>query len=310
MVVELFDNPCLAGTAVDPLSTSRISQLYAADDASALAALAAHLQLEVSRLDAERRQAAADASRLRRQLHDAARVQHAWVPRSVVSAGAEVATLYRPVAGVGGDVLAVTQTHDARLALSIGDVSGHGIGAAMMAPLLERALAPEWHDGVGPRCSTIAEAMRRANHEVLAFDRRDGLCATAIHARYDHTAGTLHFARAGHPHPILLQPGQRPVALAAEGLLLGALSDADWGIHEVHLNPGDRVLLYTDGLPALLATQQSAALDDRCVLSWLTPRAHWAAADLLADIHERLDHAGWDAASADDVSAAILTVVS
>ncbi|MCB9866404.1 MAG: serine/threonine-protein phosphatase [Phycisphaerales bacterium] len=308
MVYDLFDSPTLQNNATLPYSTHRISQLREASDASALAALVAHLQREVGRLDAERRQAAADAGQLRRQLRDAARVQCDCVPRALAARGAEITTLYRPTAGVGGDVLAAAASDEGHVTLSIADVAGHGIGAAMMAPLLERALAAEWHDGVRTRRSTITEVMRRANHEVLAQERRDGLCATAIHARYDGATRTLRFARAGHPHPVLLRAGERPQPLVSDGLLLGALPDAEWCVQEVQLQPGDRVLFYTDGLAALLATHQAASLDDRCVLSWLAARATHTPAELMADIHDRIDHAGWDTATADDVSAAVLTI--
>jgi serine phosphatase RsbU (regulator of sigma subunit) len=308
MVVDLYE-ALDAATPATTSGTSRYSQSdLSSSDPLPLAATVERMQREIARLDAARRRSAAEAGHLRRQLREATRTQCAQVPRRIELCGVDVHTLYRPIDGVGGDVFAVERLSDRELALNIGDVSGHGLCAAMMAPLLQSALAPCWHDGCDVRTGEISAVMRRANHEMLAFERRDGLCATAIHARYNAATRMLAFARAGHPHPFLLRPGARPQPLKVDGLLLGALTDAEWSVHEVQLQPGDRVLFHTDGLETLLATHPYPRIDDRCVRSWLSAHHDQTTEALLADVHERMDQADWPAAAADDVTLAIMAV--
>jgi len=313
MVVDLYEarpDATIATTSYISIPNTLVNSQLNATEAQgrALSAHVEQMRREIQRLERARRQATTEAGQLRRRLHDAARAQSAMVPRRGEFPGLVVNTLYRPIEGVSGDVFALERLEDGEIALSIADVSGHGIVAAMMAPLLQSALAPRWHDGCTQRTSDIAAVMRRANHEMLAYERRDGLCATAIHARFDAASRRLAFARAGHPHPILLRPGCRPKPLLAEGLLLGALADADWDVQVAQLAAGDRVVLHTDGLEMLLATNNEPQVDGRTVLSWLAARRDDATDALLADLQERCMHAGWDAAMADDVTIAILTV--
>lgn len=309
MVVEHRDEPSATRPPAPITSSLRISQpIESRAGTWALFATVRQLQSELGRVEQERQRALAEARKLQRQMQAAARVQRGSTPRRVAINGLDVDVLYRPLEGLGGDVCAVERLSDLEVAVSLGDVSGHGISAAMMAPMLEQALAPRMHDGSRERACSVLEVMRRANYAMLAFERKDGLCATALHARYDAEKRRLTFARAGHPQAILLQPGAAPQVLEAEGLLLGALLDGNWAVRSVHLRPGDRVLLYTDGLLGLLAAESAGPGDAESLNRWLAARSRQSTEMLLAEIRERCDTASRTGAAADDVAVVVLTV--
>lgn len=178
----------------------------------------------------------------------ATRLQHALLPlptRPVDLAGLRVEVAYLPAqAGihVGGDWFSAIELPDGDALFVVGDVAGHGIDAvATMAQLRFTA------KGMVITGSSLTGALARLN-TLLLHSRDSHGTATMVLARYDPGERCLVWAQAGHPPPLLVRGGevrylQRPV-----GMLLGACSDPDFVEARCVLEPGDRVLLYTDGL--------------------------------------------------------------
>ncbi len=141
---------------------------------------------------------------------------------------------------VGGDWYDVIDTDDA-LWLVIGDVAGHGVAAATQAGQLRHSLRVYAHEGYG-----LPEAMQRLNELVLST-RLAGI-ATVCVAALDRGSDALRIVRAGHPPPLLLPAGEAPrLVVEVPGMLLGIAG----GHHEelrIPFRPGDRIVLYTDGL--------------------------------------------------------------
>lgn len=172
----------------------------------------------------------------------------------------EVRALYRPAAEVGGDFLDVTSLPDGRLAFAVGDVSGHGVAPALIAALLKATLADLCRDqpAVGP--AVIAQKLeQRFCRHVTSPE----LYATLLLGIEDPDRGGWRFVSCGHPAPLLWRAGAAlPVpAFSAHGLLpigFGGAGDspADPADAEVaiHLEPGDRLWCFTDGIIEAAAT--------------------------------------------------------
>ncbi|MGA5036815.1 SpoIIE family protein phosphatase [Streptomyces capoamus] len=178
----------------------------------------------------------------------AARLQHALLPlpsKPVRLAGLRVEVAYLPAqAGihVGGDWFSAIELPDSEALFVVGDVAGHGIDAvATMAQLRFTA------KGMVSTGSSLTGALARLNQ--LLLHSRDGqITATMMLARYDPDQHVLAWAQAGHPPPLLVRRGEVSFLDRPGGMLLGATSGSAYESRELRLEPGDRLLLYTDGL--------------------------------------------------------------
>jgi CheY-like chemotaxis protein/serine phosphatase RsbU (regulator of sigma subunit) len=151
---------------------------------------------------------------------------------------------------IGGDWYDVIENR-AGVWLVIGDVAGHGVAAAVQAGQLRHSLRVYAHEGFG-----LAESVGRLNELVTQADLTDlvTMCIVAI----DHERSEVRTVRAGHPPPLLL-PAAGPARLVDgdNGVVLGAIG-AEYAEETFALEPGDRLVLYTDGL----VERPGEAIDD------------------------------------------------
>jgi PAS domain S-box-containing protein len=175
----------------------------------------------------------------------AARVQQSLAPQSIVWGGMRVETFLHAVRTIGGDFGLVTAQDDEHLTLLVGDVSGHGIGSALVANRLYAEIQAEMRSGAG-----LGEMFGELNRFVLKSIGSSSFLFTAAAARLDRGGHRMIFAGAGHPPGMIVTPGQEPRLVESRSMLLGAFEDAVESDAElsVDLDRGDRVVLYTDGL--------------------------------------------------------------
>jgi signal transduction histidine kinase/DNA-binding response OmpR family regulator len=177
----------------------------------------------------------------------ASTLQHSLLPHTLPRVpGAVVASRYLPgssEAEVGGDWYDAISGPDQQLYLVIGDVVGKGVQAAAGMGQLRNALRAYILEGFdcGP-------ALTRLNRLVDNLGRRQ--FATVVCVCFDPATRRLRYSSAGHPSPVLAAPGGTGRFLydSALGPPIGALADADYPTLETRLEPGSRLLLYTDGL--------------------------------------------------------------
>lgn len=175
------------------------------------------------------------------------RLQQAILPAApppLDGTGLRAAVRYRPAAQrdrVGGDWYDVLLLPDKRVLLAVGDVAGHGVGAATGMVALRHALRGLAVTGAGP-----GRLLEWAN--TVALREPGQITATAVCVLLDPAAGKLRWARAGHLPPIRLGTDGAHVLPLPHGVLLGAMDEATYEEHTAHLSSGDVLLLYTDGL--------------------------------------------------------------
>jgi len=159
---------------------------------------------------------------------------------------------YQPVGGIGGDIYAITPLPYGGVALLIADVSGHGVTAALISAIVKTSF--EYH--IRGRGGPLAWA-QNMNRD-LKRNTMDEQFATAILAKFDPTAGTLTYVCAGHVAPVYIPQGvssaaedsapAAPVALGGGSPPLGMDEGMSFAEHTIDFAPGDRLVLYTDGL--------------------------------------------------------------
>ncbi|WUT08478.1 SpoIIE family protein phosphatase [Streptomyces sp. NBC_00704] len=178
----------------------------------------------------------------------AARLQDALLPlpkQPVELAGLRVDITYLPAqAGlnVGGDWFSAIELPDGDALFVVGDVAGHGMGAVAAMALLRFTAK-----GMIITGSSLTGALSRLN-ALLLHSRDPHGSATMVLARYSPREHRLLWAQAGHPPPLLVRDGKARYLERPYGMLLGATDTPRYEEAEVVLRPGDRLLLYTDGL--------------------------------------------------------------
>jgi serine phosphatase RsbU (regulator of sigma subunit)/PAS domain-containing protein len=186
----------------------------------------------------------------------------------------EIGDVYDPSArvDVGGDVYDYLELADGRLAVVLGDVTGHGIDATAdmaMAKFVFRSLARE-HSEPGDFLS--------AANEIVLEEIGAGKFITLLYLTVDGRAGELACASAGHPPPRLLRAGGKPEPLAVGGLALGIDGGQRYEEAHVRLEPGDAIVLYTDGL--LEARRDGELYGEQRLDAALTANVHLPAQEL------------------------------
>ena len=173
-----------------------------------------------------------------------------------------VDALYRPGMNVGGDMYDVALLGENRIALYVADAAGHGVAAAMLSVLFKQKLSMCDERGVP---LDPPEVLRRVNARLSQDVLAQGLFLTAGYVLLDAETGELRVASAGHP-PILLQrAGGEHVLLERTGPALGLVEDVELTEHRLTLEPGDRLMLYTDGLLDGLQSNRSDEIVDLLV---------------------------------------------
>ncbi len=225
----------------------------------------------------------------------AAELQAALLPTPELTGldGLRGAALNRMCGTVGGDFYDVLRLNDDQVALVVGDVVGHGVRAALVMAQIMGFLRPE-----APRTSRPVECITALNRRLIELGDRTGtaMCCSIFYAVLDAPSGGLFFVNAGHPRPLLCRPeaGAGPRAFGPRALLLGVQQKLELAEACHTFAPGERLVLYTDGL--LDATSPEGEPFDRERLRQVVARntgqpPHRCAADVFACV-ESFRHNG------------------
>ena len=210
----------------------------------------AKLETSLTRLHAAYGQLRLQEATLAADLRQSQRVQRKLLPAAFPPlAGYEVFGYFSPCERLGGDYFNAVPLWDGRLGVYLVDVAGHGVSAAMITVILRELLQPRRllqssYEILG----TPDRALTFLNQALLEEAFEPPILVTMIYAVLDPKAGTLSMAGAGHPPPLLVSGPGIARALAVSGPVLGMQPTAAFSTTTVTLNPGDSVLLYTDGV--------------------------------------------------------------
>lgn len=129
----------------------------------------------------------------------------------------------------------------------LADAMGHGVPASLLTVFLKKAVQPKEVNGSSYRLVPPGEVLARLNRELIAQGLAELPFVTMVYGLLDCRSGLVQFARAAHPHPVYLPHDGSPEQWQTPGTLLGVF-EAEYPPMERIIRPGDRMLLYTDGL--------------------------------------------------------------
>src|ERR671925_1012967 len=219
-------------------------QDYSSDDRKLLDKLAAQAApaLRVAQLVREQKAEAATRQRFEQELEVARLIQQNFLPRELPDLpGWQIAAYYRPAREVGGDFYDVIPLPDSRVAFVVGDVTDKGVPAALVMSATRSVLRASAQRLIEP-----GAVLERVN-EHLCPDMPEKMFVTCLYGVLDPASGRLRFANAGHDLPYV-KTADGVVELRARGMPLGLMPGMAYEEKEAVLEPGESVLLHSDGI--------------------------------------------------------------
>lgn len=258
-------------------------------------ALEASTVLENARLLEEERV----KQRMEEELAIAREIQSSLLPRKLPSNGwFRAAGSSIPSHAVGGDCFDLRQTATDRWAAVVTDVSGKGVSSALLAALLQGSFLTGSHDP-----ADIAQNMSRINQ--FLYERTEGeKYATVFYCVLDRS-GQMVWTNAGHVKPYLVRPSGEMREFDTTGMPLGMLDIAEFGVETAQLEPGDKVVAFSDGLTEA-QDAKGGFFDNRRLKDLLRTHAPASAAELHAALMGDIERFTGGAVQSDDITALVL----
>jgi len=234
----------------------------------------------------------------------AARLQRDFLPRRMPEIGdAKFSVLYRPISFVSGDIYDITRLDETHVGFYIADAVGHGLPAALLTMFIKKALQTKRIVGNTYEIISPDISLAELNDDICAQDLSSCNFCTAVYGVLDVSDLTLTYARAGHPAPVLVRRDGSFEELEADGCLLGVFEDAKFEARQVKLAPGDRVVLYTDGVCDSLALDTADTFIDIFGSALTLPQP-----DMMVAVTSRVEEACSQGKQADDITLMTLDI--
>ncbi len=237
-----------------------------------------------------------ERTRLENDLELSVKVQRALLPHQIPSVnGLEIAAFSRPARIVSGDYFDFVRMANGSQAFVIADVMGKGMPASMLMASLQaslRIIAPE---NVEPR-----DVVSRLN-QLFCHNIRLTKFVTFFLGRYDEATHILTYCNAGHNPPLVVSQDGSRRQLLPTGAAIGLVEQFEFSQKEVLLRPGDRLLLYTDGVVES-SDREKALFGQERLEEFLSNATRLSAKDIIAELKNRLQQFSGTEAQADDTT--------
>lgn len=290
------------------LGPKRSEAPYSKTDMRLLSAVASQtgLALENARLTEGIKREVAERERMNRELEIAQEVQQRLFPQNLpVVPELDFAGYCRPQQDVGGDYYDFFRLGDGCLAMAIGDVSGKGIGAALMMATLQASLRSQtMRASDGP--AQILELMNRLVYDASSSSRY----ATFFYAQYSPHSGSLTYVNAGHNAPIIcrtVEGVQQILRLETGGTVLGLFPEIAYQEDCIRLCKGDILVGFTDGISEAMNTKDEEWDEDKLIQA--VSECHGlSASETIYHILSRVDAFAQGARQHDDMTLLVMKV--
>lgn len=205
----------------------------------------------------------------------------------------------RPAKEVGGDFYDFFLIDDTHLAFLIADVSGKGVPAALFMVIAKTIIKN--HASMG---TPVNEVFERTNNQ-LCEGNQEGFFVTSWLGILDIRTGVLEYANAGHNPPVIMRKDGCEWNDCIPGLVLAAMENMPYEKYELQLEPGDRILLYTDGVPESLNKDIQAYGEEKLIEEFEATRS-LSVEEGIRYIQKSVDTFAGEAEQFDDITMLLL----
>ena len=233
---EGSDEPCFAGL-----------EIHTRDELEDLSRIMADMEKNISEHEEQLRTITSQEERIKTELDMAGRIQRSMLPQVFPPfpdrKEFDIYASMDPARTVGGDFYDFFLIDEDHLALLIADVSGKGIPAALFMMISEVIIKS---------CAMLgknaSEILTKTN-EALCSDNRVEMFVTVWLGILEISTGKITAANAGHEYPALMKDGRFSLLKDRHGFVIGGMEGMTYPEYEIRLEPGDKLFVYTDGLP-------------------------------------------------------------
>jgi len=240
---------------------------------------------------------------LHQEVRLAWRVQQDFLPKKLPrSPRLRFGALYRPASWVSGDTYDLFQLDERHIGFYIADVVGHGVAAGLMTMFVKRALVTKEILGQSYRLLEPGQAMARLNADLCDMELPEQQFVTACYGLIDVQTCETTIARAGHPLPILIEGDGKLSRIESAGSLLGVFAEADFDQAKCRLAPGNKLVVFSDGLEQAFGESEGEAK----MLEEVGKIAHLPADQMTDALSALLDCQACSLHPADDITAIVI----
>jgi len=237
-----------------------------------------------------------ERSRLENDLELSVKVQRALLPHQVPSIrGLEIAAFSRPASIVGGDYFDFVRMANGSQAFVIADVMGKGMPASMLMASLQASLRI-----IAPESLEPNDVVCRLN-QLFCHNIRLTKFVTFFIGRYDEESHILTYCNAGHNPPLVVSKDGSRQQLLPTGAAIGLAEQFEFSRKQITLRPGDRLLLYTDGVVDSWDKERALFGQER-LEEFLSNATHLSAKDIIAELRNRLQQFSGTETQSDDTT--------
>ncbi|MBD3299215.1 MAG: SpoIIE family protein phosphatase, partial [candidate division Zixibacteria bacterium] len=213
----------------------------------------------------------------------------------------DIAAFSQPSRQVGGDYYDFFPQSDGSLGMVVADISGKGVGAALLVSQLQAILKAE------VRTRGSLHTMITKTNALITESTAPDRFATLVYAEFDPDTLELKYCNAGHNYPIIVRADGQIETLETGGLLLGVSGHAQYQTDQKTLGPGDLVLFYTDGLSEI-NDPQGNEFGEKRLTEFLTKNRHLSVEDLKNRLVREVSQFALGEIGFDDLTLVILKI--
>lgn len=246
----------------------------------------------------------------RQELQLASRLQRDFLPRDLPQTGPiRFATLFRPSNWVSGDIFDVFRLDERHWGFYIADAVGHGVAAGLLTMYIKHAIRPKRIYENSYELVAPAEVLATLNDQLASQDLPDSPFITGWYGMINVQTLELQYSVAGHPPPLVVARDGGLRELHGDGCILGLSCGETFSTEATTLQPGERVVLYSDGLEGVMISRRSPKPQIPSLKPGLGELLRAPAEELIAGLSEQLDNEPGSLTYADDVTVLVLDVL-
>lgn len=279
--------------------SDRLLEIKNHDEIGILAHSVHQMEYDVCKNMEELKSVTAEKERISTELSVAAKIQSDMLPKDYPAfpdrTDFDLFATMTPAKEVGGDLYDYIMLDPDHLMITVGDVSGKGVPAALFMGKCKVLIALYSLLGLQPK-----DILERANIQ-LCKGNESGLFVTVWLGIFTFSTGELKFANAGHPFPVIYQNKEFNFLKTKPNFVLGSMEYIPYEEHSITLKKGDRIFIYTDGVTEANNSESNLFGEDR-LLEAMKNTENLTAPDTLKKVRESIDTFTGPAEQFDDIT--------
>jgi serine phosphatase RsbU (regulator of sigma subunit) len=241
------------------------------------------------------------------ELRLASRLQRDFLPRTFPEVGdIRFDALFRPATWVSGDVYDVRRLDETTVGFYLADAVGHGVAAGLLTMFIRQAIVGKRVDGASYRILPCDEVLASLNNQLAEQELPNCQFVTACYGVVDARQGVVTFSRGGHPHPIHVHTDGTCEEVKAVGGLLGIMPGETFPAVRVPLQPGEKLIVYSDGLEDTIITRRDRQRGDGQFSDLVWEAAPLPGPEFLARLADAIDRTQGSLQPLDDQSCLVI----